>query len=138
MSNRDVFDDVQELTQGSLGVLGGEGADFLEKTTTRLSPLGITTRCTCGQCGKPNDVTVGYDEAVIGSFRLLPPYWELDRQSGQIYCNVGCASCQYQLKLLFTPQELARLVDTAVKQGDVSPNVIGQLQASTRARAGVR
>lgn len=138
MGNRgNVFDDVAEATEG-LGVLGGEGATFLEKTSTRLSPQGITTRCTCGQCGKPNDVTVDYAEAVIGGLRLLPPYWQQDQKSGDIFCNVGCASCNYQLKLLFTPQELARLVDQAVKQGDVSQQDIQGLVAQTKARAGMR
>lgn len=137
-SNRgNEFDDVTELSDG-LGVLGGQGAEFLEKTSTTLTPQGIVTRCSCGQCGKPNDVTVDYNEAVIGGLRLLPPYWELDRPSGQIYCNVGCASCNYQLKVLFTPQELARLVDQAVRQGDVAPGTIQNIANTTKARAGLR
>ena len=138
MSKRKDFDDVQEIRNGSLGVLGGEGAEFLEKVKTGTSPQGIVSVCPCGQCGRPQEITVEWPEAVIGSLSLMPPNWQHDEQSGGIYANVGCGSCHYQLKLLFSPQELKRYVHQAVQEGDVSPQYIASLVAQTKAQAGLR
>ena len=125
MSNRNAFfDDVQELRNESLGVLGGEGAAYLEKVKTEVTPAGIVSQCPCGQCGKPNIITVEWPEAIVGSQKLKPRDWELDtdKSSGKvsIFPNVPCATCHYQLKLLFTPQELSRLIDTGIRQGDIN------------------
>lgn len=137
MSKED-FNDVQELRNKSLGVLGGEGADFLEKVKTETTPAGIESTCPCGQCGRPQVITVEWPEAVIGSMSLMPPNWEHDQQSGQIYPNVGCGSCRYQLKLLFSPQELKRLVKQGIDQGDVNPAVIDRIYVQTKQAAGLR
>lgn len=138
MSRKQDFDDVQELRNGSLGVLGGEGAEFLEKVKTEVRPEGIVSTCPCGQCGRPQEITVEWPEAVIGSLSLMPPGWDHDPQSGNIFANVGCGSCRYQLKLLFSPQELKRHILTAINQGDVSQQAIGNLVAQTKAAAGLR
>lgn len=138
MSRKQDFDDVQELRNGSLGVLGGEGADFLEKVKTEIKPEGIVSVCPCGQCGRPQAITVEWPEAVVGSLSLMPPNWGHDEQSGNIYANVGCGSCRYQLKLLFSPQELKRHIMTGINQGDVSQQYIGNLVAQTKAHAGLR
>lgn len=138
MSKKKDFDDVQELRNGSLGVLGGEGADFLEKVKTGTTDQGIVSICPCGQCGRPQEITVTWPEAVIGSLGLMPPNWEHDERSGSIYPNVGCGSCRYQLPLLFSPQELKRLVHQAVQEGDVNPQYIQSLVTETKARAGMR
>lgn len=137
MSKED-FNDVQELRNKSLGVLGGEGADFLEKVKTETSPAGIESTCPCGQCGRPQVITVEWPEAVVGSMALMPPNWEHDQQSGSIYPNVGCGSCRYQLKLLFSPQELKRLVKQGIDQGDVNPAVVDRIYQQTKQRAGIR
>jgi hypothetical protein len=134
MSKED-FNDVQELRTKSLGVLGGEGADFLEKVTTQTTPAGIESKAPCGQCGRPQIITVEWPEAVVGSLSLMPPNWEYDQQSASIYPNVGCASCRYQMKLLFTPQELKRLVKQAIDQGEVNPQVIHSLYQQAQAAA---
>lgn len=118
------FDDVQELRNSSLGVLGGEGADFLEKTKTETTANGIETKCPCGSCGKPNIITVNYAEATTGGEGLMPEGWEFDEQSRSIFPNVGCASCRYQLKLLFTTKELKRLVMQAISEGVVDPRQV--------------
>lgn len=132
MSKRRDFDDVQELRTGSLGVLGGEGADFLEKVKTETTPEGIVSTCPCGQCGRPQVITVEWPEAVVGSLGFMPPNWEHDQRSGAIFPNVPCGSCRYQLPLLFTPQELKRLVHSGVQAGDVDPNLVNAVVARTR------
>lgn len=126
------FDDVQELRNGSLGVLGGEGADFLEKTKTETTPQGIDTTCTCGSCGRPNVITVEYGEAITGSENLMPEHWQFDKTSRSIFPDIGCANCRYQLKLLFTPQELKRLVQQAVNDGTLNPGYVNQMVAQLR------
>lgn len=132
------FDDVQELRQNSLGVLGGEGADFLEKVKTEIGRPGITSTAPCGQCGRPQQITVEWPEAVIGSLALMPPNWQLDQTSGQIYPNIGCGSCQYQLKLLFSPQELKRYVLAGVAEGQVPRAQVDQWAAQAQQAAGRR
>jgi hypothetical protein len=138
MSRKKDFDDVQELRNGSLGVLGGEGSDFLEKVKTEVKPEGIVSTCPCGQCGRPQEITVEWPEAVVGSLKLLAPNWNFDEPSGNIYANVGCGSCNYQLKLLFSPNELKRHIMTAIQQGDVNPQDIARLVADTKQAAGLR
>lgn len=130
MSRQEAFDDVQELRNKSLGVLGGEGADFLEKVKTEISRQGVTSTCTCGQCGKPQQITVEWPEAVIGSLALMPPHWQLDPPSRQIFPNVPCGSCQYQLKLLFSPQELKRAVNAGIAEGQISGAIVQQWVAN--------
>lgn len=137
MSKED-FNDVQELRTKSLGVLGGEGAEFLEKVKTETTPAGIESTCPCGQCGRPQIITIEWREAVIGSLHLMPENWNHDEQTGNIYANVGCGSCRYQLKLLFSPQELKRYVAQGIQEGVVSPRVINDLVVDTKARAGIR
>lgn len=136
MSKRQDFDDVQELRNGSLGVLGGEGADFLEKVKTETTPAGIESTCPCGQCGRPQIITVEWPEAVVGSMALIPRNWELDTPTNSIFANVGCGSCRYQLKLLFSPQELKRLVLQGIQQGDVSQGTVNQIYNETKAAVG--
>ena len=138
MSKKKDFDDVQELRNGSLGVLGGEGAEFLEKVKTGTTSEGIVSICPCGQCGRPQEITVTWPEAVIGSLSLMPPGWEYDEQSGSIYANVACGSCRYQLKLLFSPQELKRYVHQGVQEGDVNPQYIASLVSQAQAQVGRR
>ncbi len=136
MSKKKDFDDVQELRNESLGVLGGEGAEFLEKVKTTTTPQGVVSVCPCGQCGRPQEITVEWPEAIIGSLALMPPGWDHDEQSGGIYANVGCGSCRYQLKLLFSPQELKRLVNQGVSDGDISLQYANSMAADIKARAG--
>lgn len=135
MGKSDFFSDVQELKDNSLGVLGGEGAEFLEKVKTEIDRKGITSTCPCGQCGRPQQITVEWPEAVIGSLALLPPGWELDNQSRQIYANIGCGSCQYQLKLLFSPQELKRYVIAGVAEGQIPRGQVDQWAANPQLAA---
>ncbi len=110
-------EDDEDFRTDGLGVLGGEGGTFLEKVTTSTTPAGIASKCTCGQCSRQCVVTVGYEEAVIGSLKLMPPDWQYDQRSNSIYPNVACGACPYLLKLLFTPQELKRHVERAVSEG---------------------
>lgn len=117
---REDFNDVQELRNKSLGVLGGEGADFLEQTRTETTPAGIDTKCVCGSCGRPAVVTVEYAEAITGGEGMMPEHWQHDPSSGSIYPVVGCVNCRYELKLLFTPRELKALVQKAVAEGFVN------------------
>lgn len=124
MAKEEFFNDVQELRDGSLGVLGGDGAAYLEKTKTETTTKGIETACPCGSCGKPNVITVEYGEAITGGEGLIPDHWEFDQKSGSIFPNVGCAHCNYQLKLLFTPKELKSLMSRAVNEGVVDGNQV--------------
>lgn len=129
MSQRAAFDDVNELRVQSLGVLGGEGSEHLEKVKTELGPDGIHSTCTCGTCSKPNVISIGYDEAVVGSLRLLPPGWQADAETQTLYPNVGCAGCKYQLQLRFTPVELKRLCEAAVAEGHVPGPTLSAIAA---------
>lgn len=111
------FEDLSELRTDGLGVLSGEGATFLEKVKTEITPEGIKSMCSCVHCARTNQVTISYEEAIIGMMKFMPPNWNIDQKTGQIFPIVACGGCQYEMKLLFTPGELKRYVDQAAAEG---------------------
>lgn len=129
------FEDLAELRTDGLGVLSGEGAIFLEKVKTEVTPEGIKSMCSCVHCARTNQVTISYEEAVMGMMKFMPPGWDLDQKTGSIYPNVPCAGCQYQMKLLFTPAELKRYLDQAVAEG--APIYMGDPPRLVPAREGI-
>lgn len=135
-NNRDYFDDVPELQQAQFGSLGGEGSAALEKSTTKVTPAGIETHCSCGQCGLPNIVTVEWNEAVVGSQAAVPEGWKVNRAQGALspYMDTLCRGCNYWLELLFTPAELDRYVNTAVNQGILNGAAIANQKNAVRAQ----
>ncbi len=133
---REGFEDLDQLRNDHLGVLGGDGSDFLEKVKTQVTPEGISSRCSCTHCGHTNDVVVEYPEAVVVMGSLLPPDWEWDPKEKAVFPNVPCGNCRYQMKVLFTPSEMKRWVDTAIAQGVVRKETIGQLAMQVSQRAG--
>lgn len=134
-NNRDYFDDVPEAQQAQFGSLGGEGSAALEQTRTKVTPSGIETHCSCGQCGTPNIVTVEWKEAVVGSQAAVPEGWKVNREQGALspFIDTMCRSCGYWLELLFTPAELDRYVNTAVNQGILNGQAVASTKASVRA-----
>lgn len=130
--SKDTYEDVAELQSKALGVLGGEGSEFLEKVTTSLTSQGIETKCTCGMCARQCKILVSYEEAVIGSLNLMPPQWQYDDKANAIYPNIGCTGCTYLVQLFFTPQELKRYVERAVRDGEVAPQTIQSYVAKYR------
>lgn len=135
---REGFEDLDQVRNDRLGVLGGEGSDFLEKVKTQVKPEGITSRISCGHCGHTNDILIGYDEAVVVSRGFLPSQWQLDQKEGGLFPNVGCAQCQYQMKLIFTQPEMKRWIGQALAQGEVQPQTIAKLDQDVTARTAPR
>lgn len=133
---REGFEDLDQLRQDHLGVLGGEGSSFLEQVKTQVTAEGVSSRCSCTHCGHTNDVVVDYPEAVVVASGLLPANWEWDAKEKAVFPNVPCGNCQYQMKVLFTPAEMKRWIDTAVTQGAVTKQTIGSLAQQVAARAG--
>jgi hypothetical protein len=134
-SKHEAFDDVAELRSDHHGVLGGDGAAFLEKVSTCVKPEGIVSRCSCTQCGRTNDVIVEWREAVIIANSLLPRDWEIDQKQGGIFDAFVACGCQYQLRVLFTVEEVKRLIGKALNQNVVNPQVIQQMDMQVKQQA---
>lgn len=137
MSNKsEAFEDLAELRTDHLGVLGGDGANFLEKVSTVPKAEGVVSRCSCTQCGRTNDVVVEWREAVIVANGLLPRDWEVDRKQGGVYDAFVACGCQYQLKVLFSVDEMKRMIAAGISGQKVDPRVIQQLDTQVKQQAG--
>ncbi len=107
-----------------------------QQTKTKVTPQGISTHCSCSQCGTQNIVTVEWPEAIVASQAAVPEGWKVNREQGALspYLDTACRSCHMWIELLFTPAELDRYVSTAVNQGILNGQAVANKKAEVSAQ----
>jgi hypothetical protein len=117
------------LGEKGFGIFAGTNAleDLYECALHEMSPMGVTYRVRCDQCGNQQDITIGWQQIVdvahIQRTNRLPvdpetrQPWILDK--GRLYPNIGCiiSSCRRPIHIAFTPDEAARVIQQGMSGG---------------------
>ena len=125
--SEDPFSDMRQ-NLGGFGALGGEGAEahYTCKVTNDPGKKGRVFQVDCDNCGQPNQVMLNWDEFIFAMSGAVPPGWLYSRAHRALHPNVGCASCNGLMMIVFTPDECKRHLDAGVAQKAVSPQYIQQ------------
>lgn len=111
----DPFADFQD--QG-FGAFDGGAADQLDRLPTKIVQGGIETQgVPCSNCGQKSAIGSDWQEVITGSIGFVPPNWNVDKKSGTLFPNVGCAGCNRLIKVGYEPGELKRYVHSGIEQG---------------------
>ena len=121
--SHDDMNDIRSVING-FGVLSGLGVDNHYSSPAKITAEGIVYTLNCDKGTHTNELTVLWPEFVYAANNRLPPGWKMDRRSGGMIPNVGCAQCGEALMIRITPDEAGRQLKAGIAAGMITQDQV--------------